>query len=242
MRSGRGCRRRCAAPRGGAGDRPWLAGVTGVAAALRERLPEHTFVESADLAAGEVPLAVVFVVSAAAALTPSDCALLDAAAADTDLVIGAVSKIDVHHKWRDMITVDRDALIAHATRYRNVPWVGWPPHPKPASLVSTTWSPRSKSSSPIRTWYDETGCAPGNLGCRRLPAGMSVTPRGWADRPGWPPCAKSARRCCGSDGCRNPSARSRCAAKSSRPASSCPTSHEIAAPRCAANCRRTRPA
>lgn len=103
---------------------PWLAGVTGVAAALRERLPEHTFVESADLAAGEVPLAVVFVVSAAAALTPSDCALLDAAAADTDLVIGAVSKIDVHHKWRDMITVDRDALIAHATRYRNVPWVG----------------------------------------------------------------------------------------------------------------------
>jgi len=103
---------------------PWLAGVSGVAAALRERLPEHTFVESADLVAGEVPLAVVFVVSAAAALTPSDCALLDAAAADTDLVIGAVSKIDVHHKWRDMLTIDRDVLTTHAPRYRNVPWVG----------------------------------------------------------------------------------------------------------------------
>jgi hypothetical protein len=103
---------------------PWLAGVSGVAAALRERLPEHTFVEAADLAAGEVPVAVVFVVSAAAALTTSDCALLDAAATDTDLVIGAVAKIDVHHKWRDMLTIDRDLLSAHAPRYRTVPWVG----------------------------------------------------------------------------------------------------------------------
>jgi hypothetical protein len=103
---------------------PWLAGVSAVASALRERLPEHTFVESADLAAGEVPMAVVFVVSAAAALTGSDCALLDAAASDTDVVIGAVSKIDVHHKWRDMLAIDRDLLAAHAPRYRNVTWVG----------------------------------------------------------------------------------------------------------------------
>ena len=42
---------------------PWLAGVTGVVAALNERLPEHRFVEATDLAAGEAPTAVVFVVS-----------------------------------------------------------------------------------------------------------------------------------------------------------------------------------
>jgi hypothetical protein len=103
---------------------PWLAGVSAVASTLRERLPEHAFIESADLAPGEAPMAVVFVVSAAAALTGSDCALLDAAAADTDVVIGAVSKIDVHHKWRDMLAMDRDLLAAHAPRYRNVTWVG----------------------------------------------------------------------------------------------------------------------
>jgi hypothetical protein len=103
---------------------PWLAGVSGVVAALSERLPEHTFIESTDLAAGEAPTAVVFVVSAAAALTESDCALLDAAAADTDAVIGAVSKIDVHRAWADVLAADREALSAHAPRYRDVPWTG----------------------------------------------------------------------------------------------------------------------
>src|SRR6202007_2667702 len=103
---------------------PWLAGVSGVVAALSERLPEHTFIESTDLAAGEAPTAVVFVVSAAAALTESDCALLDAAAADTDAVIGAVSKIDVHRTWAEVLAADREALSAHAQRYRDVPWTG----------------------------------------------------------------------------------------------------------------------
>jgi hypothetical protein len=69
---------------------PWLAGVSSVVAALSERLPEHTFIESTDLAPGEAPTAVVFVVSASAALTESDCALLDAATADTDAVVGLV--------------------------------------------------------------------------------------------------------------------------------------------------------
>jgi hypothetical protein len=103
---------------------PWLAGVSGVVAALSERLPEYTYIESTDLAAGEAPTAVVFVVSAAAALTESDCALLDAATADTDAVIGAVSKIDVHRAWDDVLVADREALSAHAPRYRDVPWVG----------------------------------------------------------------------------------------------------------------------
>ena len=103
---------------------PWLAGVSSVVAALSERLTEHTFIESTDLAPGEAPTAVVFVVSASAALTESDCALLDAATADTDAVVGLVSKIDVHRTWRDVLAADRDVLTAHAPRYRDVPWVG----------------------------------------------------------------------------------------------------------------------
>lgn len=103
---------------------PWLAGVSAVAAALRERLSQHKFVEATDLGPGEAPLAVVFVVSAAAHLTDSDCALLDAAAEHTDAVVGVVSKIDVHWGWRDVLAANRDALAAHASRYGQVPWVG----------------------------------------------------------------------------------------------------------------------
>ncbi len=103
---------------------PWMAGVSAVAAALRERLPQHKFVEPADLGPGDAPMAVVFVVSAAAHLTESDCALLDAAAENTDVVVGVVSKIDVHRSWRDVVTANRDMLAAHAPRYGQVPWVG----------------------------------------------------------------------------------------------------------------------
>ncbi|WP_293053886.1 hypothetical protein [Mycobacterium sp.] len=102
---------------------PRLAGVSSVLAALRERASGHTFVESADLAVGEAPTAVVFVVSAAAVITGSDCALLDAAAADTDVVIAVVTKIDLYRNWREVLADDRDELGAHASRYRAVPWV-----------------------------------------------------------------------------------------------------------------------
>ena len=103
---------------------PWLAGVTGVVTALSERLPKQKFVESADLQAGEAPAAVLFVVSAAAALTESDCVQLDAAAAETDAVIGVVSKVDVHRNWEEVLAGDREVLGSHASRYRDVPWVG----------------------------------------------------------------------------------------------------------------------
>ena len=103
---------------------PWMAGVSGVVAALRERLPQHKFVESTDLGPGDAPLAVVFVVSAAAQLTGSDCAQLDAAAEGTDVVVGVVSKIDVHRNWRDVVAANRETLAAHAPRYGHVPWVG----------------------------------------------------------------------------------------------------------------------
>jgi hypothetical protein len=103
---------------------PWLAGVTGVVTALSERLPKKKFVESADLEAGEAPTAVVFVVSAAALLTESDCALLDAATAETDAVIGVVSKIDVHQNWEEILAGNREVLASHAPRYADAPWVG----------------------------------------------------------------------------------------------------------------------
>ncbi|WP_197501675.1 hypothetical protein [Mycobacterium sp. 852002-51057_SCH5723018] len=103
---------------------PWLAGVTAVVAALRERLPQHKFVESTELGPGDAPIAVAFVVSAAATLTASDCTLLDAAAEHTDTVIGVVSKIDVHLNWPEVVAANRDILAAHATRYGQVPWVG----------------------------------------------------------------------------------------------------------------------
>lgn len=103
---------------------PWLAGTTSLIGALRERLPDVTFVETGELSVVEAPIAVVFVVSAVARLTESDCALLDVAAANTDLVIGVVSKIDAHRNWRDVLAADRQALIAHDARYRDVSWIG----------------------------------------------------------------------------------------------------------------------
>jgi len=103
---------------------PWLSGVTGVVAALTERLPEQRFIESTELAPGEAPAVVLFVVSAAAVLTESDCALLDAAISETDAVIGVVSKIDVHRNWDEVLAANREVLAAHAPRYRDVPWVG----------------------------------------------------------------------------------------------------------------------
>ena len=103
---------------------PWLAGASGVIAALRNRLPEHEFVEAEDIEPANAPAAVVFVVSAVAPITESDCALVDFAAQHTDLVIGAVSKIDVHRSWREVLAENRSRLAAHAPRYGDVPWVG----------------------------------------------------------------------------------------------------------------------
>ncbi|MGV0625723.1 hypothetical protein [Mycolicibacter minnesotensis] len=103
---------------------PWLAGVSAMASALNDRLPQWRIVEATDLEPGEAPAAVVFVVSAAAALTESDCALLDTVAAHTDLVVGVVSKIDAHRHWRQMREAAGATLAGHAARYRDVVWVG----------------------------------------------------------------------------------------------------------------------
>ncbi|CRZ17020.1 hypothetical protein [Mycolicibacterium neworleansense] len=103
---------------------PWLAGSTSVMAALRERMPHITFVESTELVAGEAPAAVVFVVSAAAPLTESDCALVDLASRYTDLVVGVVSKIDAYRDWREVRDADAAILSERDERYARMPWVG----------------------------------------------------------------------------------------------------------------------
>lgn len=103
---------------------PWLAGTTSLVAALRRSMPDHTFVEADGLGPGDAPAAVVFVVSAIAPITESDCALIDSAANYTDLIIGVVSKIDAHRNWRDVLAADRTLLSARAARYQHVHWVG----------------------------------------------------------------------------------------------------------------------
>ncbi|MGE2717401.1 hypothetical protein ACQI4L_25360 [Mycolicibacterium litorale] len=103
---------------------PWLAGVTSLAAVLRSRLPDVTFVEADELPVGTAPLAVVFAVSAASPVTESDCELLDLAADHTDCVVGVVTKSDVHDDWREVLAADRDLLDAHRPRYARLPWVG----------------------------------------------------------------------------------------------------------------------
>jgi hypothetical protein len=103
---------------------PWLAGVTSLVEALRARLPEMSFVEADDLPVGTAPVAVVFAVSAVSPLADSDCELLDLAADHTDCVIGAVTKIDAHLDWREVMAADAELLGAHSRRFAGLPWVG----------------------------------------------------------------------------------------------------------------------
>jgi hypothetical protein len=103
---------------------PWLAGNTSLVAALRARLPDITVIEQGELPGDELPAVVVFAVSAAAPLAPSDCAWLDAAAARTDAVIGVVTKIDAHRRWSNVLDSNRAAVGGHDERYAQMPWVG----------------------------------------------------------------------------------------------------------------------
>ncbi|MCB0930354.1 MAG: hypothetical protein KDB71_00450 [Mycobacterium sp.] len=96
---------------------PPLSGATSLAAALRHRLPGASVLESCD---GHVAVA-VFVVSAAAPMVGSEVALLEATASRVDAVVAAVSKIDVHRTWRDVLAANRNRV---ARRCPAVPWVG----------------------------------------------------------------------------------------------------------------------
>jgi hypothetical protein len=100
---------------------PPSAGVTSLAEVLAERLPEHVVIEASPVAA---PDAVVFVASAVAPLVDSDLDLIERASARTELVIAAVSKIDAHRRWRDVLVADRASAVGRDGRHRRTAWVG----------------------------------------------------------------------------------------------------------------------
>lgn len=102
---------------------PWLAGCSSLAAALRQSMPDVTIAERDELG-GDIPAVVVFAVSAAAPLVESDCVLLDDAAVSTDAVVGVVTKIDVHQRWREVLDADRGVVSGHCPRYQAMPWIG----------------------------------------------------------------------------------------------------------------------
>ncbi|MCV7097507.1 hypothetical protein H7H99_20805, partial [Mycobacterium kubicae] len=81
-------------------------------------------VEPEDLQQGQAPSAVVFVCSGTAPLTPSDCGLIQLAAANTDALVAVVSKIDVHQSWRDVMNRNREILAQHDSRFSGVTWLG----------------------------------------------------------------------------------------------------------------------
>ncbi len=101
---------------------PELAGVTSMAAELRRRIPGRSFVEAHELAAGEAQAAVVYVVSAVAPMTESDCALADLVTSQTDAVVAVVSKVDDHREWRGVLAVNRERLAEFSARFQHVPW------------------------------------------------------------------------------------------------------------------------
>jgi hypothetical protein len=96
---------------------PPSAGVTRLATVLAERLPDH---EVVDGLGPDPPDAVVFVASAVAPLAASDLELLERATARTGVLVAAVSKIDAHRGWREVLAADR-ALVAE--RCLKAPWV-----------------------------------------------------------------------------------------------------------------------
>ncbi len=108
---------------------PTMAGVTCLARALAERMPEADVVEARDAGEGLQPVAgvVVFAVSAAAPMVDSDCALLEEMverAAAAQPLVAVVTKIDAHRRWRQVLAADRAALAARAPRFRGARWLG----------------------------------------------------------------------------------------------------------------------
>lgn len=107
---------------------PRRAGVTSLLVRLRERMPGVRFVEAPQ--PGADPAAVVFVVSAVAPVTASDCALAARMTGCTDAVIAVVAKVDDHRAWREVLDVSRRRLAAEVPRFGSVPWVGAAPAPR----------------------------------------------------------------------------------------------------------------
>lgn len=102
---------------------PPRAGSSSMVARLRERMPATTFVEAGSQGRGGSPAAVVFVVSAVAPMTESDCALAAQLTGDTDAVVAVLAKIDDHRDWRAVLAACRERLQRYSPRLQPV-WVG----------------------------------------------------------------------------------------------------------------------
>lgn len=102
----------------------WLAGASTLATELSSRISGVRIVEPEELQHGQAPSAVVFVCSGTAPLTPSDCGLIQLAAANTDALVAVVSKIDVHQSWREVMNRNREILAEHDSRFSGVTWLG----------------------------------------------------------------------------------------------------------------------
>jgi hypothetical protein len=100
---------------------PPSAGISSLVTALVERMTDHTVVEALGSSAPDI---MVVAVSGVAPLTDSDLDLIARAAAGTDRVIAAVTKIDAHRRWRDVLAADSALLARRDERYRHVQWVG----------------------------------------------------------------------------------------------------------------------
>lgn len=96
---------------------PPRAGVSAVAAALAAAGVD--VVEPGALRTGVTPVVVVFVISAAGRPVASDFAVLDRVLGvwAADRVLGVVSKIDAHRRWRDAVAIG-------LARYPALPWSG----------------------------------------------------------------------------------------------------------------------
>lgn len=107
---------------------PKQAGVKALVATLRQQRDNYgiecDIVEAADLAVGQAPKVMLFVVSACASITESECALLHSAAHATDGVLAVVSKIDIHRTWRAVLDTNRAVLARYAPRYATTQWLG----------------------------------------------------------------------------------------------------------------------
>jgi hypothetical protein len=101
---------------------PPLAGVGGVVAALRTRLPHLVILDGAQ-PRNRAPDAVLGVFSAATPLTSSDWLPVEQAAARTELLVGVVTKVDAHRGWREVLRADQTRVTEWSGR-ADVPWLG----------------------------------------------------------------------------------------------------------------------
>lgn len=151
---------------------PPRSGVSSVAACLRDRMPGVTVVEATDPTVtrdfADVPDMVVFVVSAVAPVTDSDCALAASACRSTDAVVAVLAKIDDHHDWRGVLVTNRQRLADCAARFESVCWVTAAAAPRlgepavddvVASLTAMLSDPDLARRNTLRRWEARLGAA-----------------------------------------------------------------------------------